>query len=188
MAARRKAATYADLEKVPDTMVAEILDGELVVSPRPALRHANTGSMLVGDLIFHFGGGGGSGAPGGWWILYEPELHFKHDVLVPDLAGWRRERMPKLPNVAACTLAPDWVCEIISDRTARYDRGRKKRIYARERIQHLWHIDPIARLLETFTLDGKRWLDAGTYEGEAKVRVPPFEARPVNLGRLWLPE
>src|ERR671922_1878408 len=108
-------ATYEDLLQVPDYLVAEIIDGELITSPRPAIRHAHTGAALLSALhsAFHQGQGG----PGGWWILNDPELHFKNDVLVPDIAGWRRERLPALPDAAFFTMGPDWLCEILSPST-----------------------------------------------------------------------
>jgi Uma2 family endonuclease len=127
---RKKRATYEDLRAVPDHLVAEIIEGELVVSPRPTLRHANAGTRLVGWLDGPFDRG--RGGPGGWIILFEPELHFKGEVLVPDVAGWRRERMAQVPDAAAIELAPDWVCEILSPKTAACDRASKLPIYARE--------------------------------------------------------
>ena len=126
-------ATYEDLCNVPDHKVAEILDGELIVSPRPALRYASASSRLGGILggPFDLGPDG----PGGWWILDEPELHLRDDILVPDLAAWRRERLPFVPDAAYMTLAPDWACEVISPSTERIDRSRKMRIYAREDVR-----------------------------------------------------
>ena len=139
MSAAQRRATYDDLLAVPDHLVAEILDGELIVSPRPAARHARAGSA-IGSVVFdRFDGPpGGPDAPGGWCILFEPELHLGPDVLVPDVAGWRVERMPSVPDVAAFTLAPDWVCEVVSPRTASIDRSRKMPIYAREGVRHAW--------------------------------------------------
>ena len=113
-------ATFDDLVKLPDNLVAEILHGELHASPRPALRHSRTerslGSAIGGPY------NDGIGGPGGWWILAEPELHLGADVLVPDLAGWRRTRMPEVPDAVYATIAPDWVCEILSPSTAKIDR------------------------------------------------------------------
>jgi len=188
MSTARRRATYDDLVKVPDTMVAEIIDGELIVNPRPATPHALAGSLLGSDLIGAFHGPPGSGAkPGGWWILFEPELHFGDDVLVPDLAGWRRERLPVLPNVAAMTQAPDWVCEVISPSTGTIDRSRKMRIYARESVTHLWLVDPSIRTLEIYRLEGGRWIVASTHGGADVVRAEPFAVAELALDRWWLP-
>ncbi len=145
----RKIATYDDLLALPRNQVGEILGGTLHASPRPAFRHARTASRLSGTLDGPFDVG--SGGPGGWWLLYEPELHLGPDVLVPDLAGWRRERMPVFPDVAACELAPDWGCEILSPGTAKLDRTIKLPIYARERVSHAWIIDPNEKTLEAPT-------------------------------------
>src|SRR5438552_988428 len=116
-------------------MVAEIIDGELIATRRPAAPHTLAASMIGFVLIGPFGGpSGAAGAPGGWWILDEPELHLGEDVVVPDLAGWRRERMPTVPDVAAFELPPDWACEVVSPSTGAIDRGRKMRVYNRERV------------------------------------------------------
>jgi Uma2 family endonuclease len=143
-------ATYDDLMKVPDIMVAEIVDGELHASPRPAPRHANATSAVASAVHppYHHGRGG----PGGWLILFEPELHLGRNVLVPDVAGWRRARMPRLPAEAYFPLAPDWVCEVLSPSTASLDRVKKLAIYAREQVGHAWLIDPAARTLEVLRL------------------------------------
>jgi Uma2 family endonuclease len=179
----RSPATYDDLLQVPDHLIAEILGGDLYASPRPALPHAHAASALAGDLHHPFGRG--RGGPGGWWILFEPELHLSWDVFVPDLAGWRRDRLPRLPDTAAMALAPDWVCEILSPSTARLDRAVKMPLYAREGVRHLWLIDPAARTLEVFRLEGTNWLLVGVHAGESVVRVEPFAAIEIELAALW---
>ncbi len=184
--AERK-ATYEDLLALPEHVVGEILDGELHTHPRPAPRHAHAYAVLGHSLgaPFH----GGIGGPGGWWILDEPELHLGGDVLVPDLAGWRRERMPALPETAWFELAPDWVCEILSPSTAAVDRGLKLPIYAREGVPWLWLVDPDARTLEVYRLgEDRHWTLLEVLHGDAPVRQPPFDAIEFPLGRLWPPE
>jgi Uma2 family endonuclease len=183
----RRRATYEDLLKVPDTMVAEILDGELHATPRPASPHARAASGIGSDLWGRFDRPpNGPGQPGGWWILFEPELHLGADVVVPDVAGWRREKMPVLPNVAAFTQAPDWACEVVSPPTAAADRVRKMRIYARESVGHLWLVEPLAKTLEVYRLENGRWVVAGTQGGSERVRAEPFEAVELELTRWWL--
>ena len=178
-------ATYQDVLDAPPHMVAEIVDGKLYTHPRPALRHAIASSGL-GNRIgtpFHFGDGG----PGGWWIVFEPELHLGKDILVPDIAGWRRERVPVFPTGAYCTLAPDWVCEVLSPSTRKLDLGGKRAVYARERVSYLWLADPIVQSLEAFELRGTQWVLIDTLFDDATVSLPPFEAISFNLGDLWLP-
>jgi Uma2 family endonuclease len=183
--ARRK-ATYADLVKVPDLLVAEILEGELITTPRPAVPHALAGSAIVSTLFDEFNRPpGGAGKPGGWWILYEPELHLGDDVVVPDVTGWRRARMPTCSTGAAIDLAPDWACEVLSPKTARVDRGQKMRIYAREGVGHLWFVDPIARTLEIYRLEHGQWIVAATHGGTQAIRAEPFAELEVELGRWW---
>jgi Uma2 family endonuclease len=182
----KRRATYADLLAVPEQMVAEIVAGELHASPRPASPHAHA-AWTVGQDIGPFGEKpGGARGPGGWWILFEPELHLGSDVLVPDLAGWRRGRMERIPRVAHFDLAPDWTCEIVSPDTARLDRIGKMPVYARAGVGHLWLLDPDARTLEVYRLEAGRWVVVGTFGGNATVRAEPFEALQLDLSRWWL--
>jgi Uma2 family endonuclease len=176
-------ATYEDLCQLPDRVVGEIVDGELFVSPRPALPHASTSSALGMEIgpPFRFGRGG----PGGWWILDEPELHLGEDIVVPDLAGWRRERLPAIPDAAFLVLAPDWACEIISPSTERLDRSKKLQVYGREGVGHLWLINPIARTLEVLRLEQGRWVVAGTHAGDEVVHAEPFDVIALELTNLW---
>lgn len=182
-------AVLAAFRAVPDTMVAEILDGELHTTPRPARRHTNTASLLGGELHGPFRRG--TGGPGGWVILDEPEIHLgpKPDILVPDLAGWRRERMPDAVGPDGAPphheVAPDWVCEILSPSTEAVDRGRKMRIYRREGVRHAWLINPDLRTLEVYRLEGGRWWLQDTFEADAAVRAEPFEAIELSLAVLW---
>jgi Uma2 family endonuclease len=178
-----KRATYDDVLSAPENKVAEILEGELVLSPRPspvhALAHSSLGALIGGP--FHHGIGG----PGGWWILSEPEVHFGDDVLVPDVAGWRRERMPGMPAEAFFTLAPDWVCEVISPSTARIDRGRKLPIYARAGVAFAWLVDPLERLVEVLQLREGVWSIVAVHSDADVVRLAPFSALELPLSRLW---
>ena len=180
----RQPATYEDLLKVPDHLVAEIVEGELFTSPRPASRHAHASTGLGAELHMRFQRG--NGGPGGWWIVSEPELHLGRDVLVPDIAGWRKERMPAFPDVAWFDLAPDWICEVVSPATARLDRLRKLPRYARYAIQWAWIVDPIAKGLEVYRLEQERWSLLSTHEGVGLVRIEPFDACEIDLGALWI--
>ena len=178
-------ATYEDLLKVPDIMVAEIVDGELHASPRPAPPHASAAFVLGGGLVPV--SQGKHGGPGGWWILPEPELHLGRDVLVPDLAGWRRARMPDMPRTPYFPLAPDWVCEILSPSTASLDRLKKLAIYAREQVAHAWLVDPLARTLEVLRLEAGRWTILATHGDSEVVRAEPFAEIELALAPLWVP-
>lgn len=182
-AATKRLATYQDVLDAPAHRVAEIIEGTLETHPRPAPRHANVSSGLGMKLgpPFRFGDGG----PGGWWILDEPEVHLGGDVVVPDLAGWRRERMPELPETAWFETAPDWACEILSPSTRALDLGPKRRLYAEHGVTHLWLVDPDARTLEAFALDQGSWRLVATLVGEAPVSLPPFDAITFDLNALW---
>lgn len=178
-----KSATYADLEAVPDHLVAEIIFGALVTHPRPTPRHGAATSAL-GALTagpFQFGAGG----PGGWIFVDEPELHLGPDIVVPDIAGWRRERMAEPPDKAYFEIAPDWICEGLSPATEKYDKGPKRIIYARSEVGHLWYLDARVRSLEVFARANQSWLLLGTYFDNDEVRAPPFDAIAFKLGLLW---
>jgi Uma2 family endonuclease len=179
----KRRATYDDLLALPENVIGEILGGVLYSQARPASPHAIAASRLGGELYSPFDRS--RGGPGGWVILDEPELHLHGDVLVPDLAGWRRARMPQIPEATAFELAPDWVCEVLSPSNAAHDRVRKLPAYARERVQHAWLVDPASRTLEVFTLEGERWVLVGTWDGDTRVRAEPFDAIELELGALW---
>jgi len=178
-------ALYDEYLAVPDRLRAEIIDGTLYVSPRPAPRHANATSVLGGELNGAFQRG--RGGPGGWWIIHEPELQLDElQPIAPDLAGWKVERMPALPETAYFTLAPDWICEVLSKSTERIDRDKKLPRYASHGVGHVWFVDPIGKTLEVYALgDGRQWRTVRTYEGNARVRVEPFAAIEIDLADLW---
>ncbi len=179
-------ATYQDVLNAPPHVVAEIIDGTLYTHPRPKPIHAVAKSRLGMKIgpPFDLGDRG----PGGWWILNEPELHLNQDIVVPDLAGWRRERMRELPNEAYFTLVPDWVCEVLSPSTRKLDLGAKRAIYAREGVKFIWFVDPIERSLEAFQLLGAKWVLIDKLFDDASVSLPPFEAVCFDLDSLWPPQ
>ena len=172
----RSDTLYEALEALPEGVNGEIIAGQLYAFPRPAARHGLTASNIGGDLVNPFSRG--RGGPGGWWIITEPEVHFIRDVelSVPDLAGWRRERMPDLPDDHRFQVVPDWVCEILSPSTASHDRETKLPLYARHGIGHVWVVDPKAGRLEAFELVDGLWRDVGVFEGDAPIRAAPFDA------------
>ncbi|HZI04130.1 MAG TPA: Uma2 family endonuclease [Archangium sp.] len=188
MAKGKKPATYEDIEALPVGWVGELLGDELVASPRPAMPHARVGVTLSARLSMAFDQEK-PGVRGGWWILYEPELHFGREVLVPDLAGWRRERMPEpsFAEAAFSTVAPDWLCEVLSPSTVHIDRHRKLPIYHREGVSHVWLIDPRTRILEIYRRQERDWLHVVSHSGDGEVIAEPFDALPLTLGSLWWP-
>jgi hypothetical protein len=179
----RRPATYQDVLDAPPGMVAELIGAALYLSPRPAAPHAFSASSVGIEVGGSFGRG--RGGPGGWWILFEPELHLGEDVLVPDVAGWRRERMPAIPKTAAFTVAPDWVCEVLSPATAKLDRTAKRDRYGVAGVAHLWLVDPEERTLEAFALREGAWVLAAAFKDADEVRVAPFDAIAIPLSALW---
>lgn len=174
---------YGAILDLPDTVVGELINGELVVSPRPSPPQAVCAANL--NAIVNSVFGLGIGGPGGWWILMEPELHLAGDVVVPDLAGWRRERLPETPAEAYFTLPPDWVCEVLSPKSAKHDRVSKLDIYRRHSVPFYWIIDPIRRTLEVLALHDARWAIGQTLGDDDAVCAPPFEATTFQLTTLW---
>jgi Uma2 family endonuclease len=184
----KKEATYEDLLNVPENMIGEIIDGELIVSPRPTRRHVHVTSLLGVKLTppYHFGEGGG---PGGWIIYDEPEIQFDvRNILVPDLAGWRRERLTMSPEEHRFTTAPDWICEVLSPSSARNDRISKMRTFIQYRAPHVWLIDPILTTLEAYKIEPDGRLTLSAFMGNEKARVEPFPELDLDLSVLWLEE
>jgi Uma2 family endonuclease len=180
----KRPATYQDVLDAPEHMVAELIDDELFLWPRPAGPHTLVGSYLGGELHGPFSRG--RGGPGGWLILDEPELHLgKKRVCVPDLAGWRRERMSTVPDDHQFTIAPDWVCEVASRSTEKFDRAKKLPIYAAAGIRHAWLVHPGHRTLEVLRLVDGNWMLVGIYADNETVRAEPFDAIELDLATLW---
>ncbi len=172
---------YEALERLPDNVVGEIIDGKLYVSPRPRTIH----SRATGRLFKKLGPFDEDDGPDGWVHLFEPELHLRGDVLVPDIAGWRRKRMAEMPDVVGIELAPDWVCEVLSPSTEALDRDRKMAVYAREGVKHLWFVDPRPQTLEVYRLEGRSWRQVSVHTGNTVAHAEPFEALPLDLAALW---
>jgi Uma2 family endonuclease len=180
----RPPATYQDVIDAPADKVAEIVAGTLYLHPRPRFRHSHAIGAVGYEVYgaFHKGRGG----PGGWWILIEPEVHLGDDVFVPDVVGWRRERMPEFPADAPFgTLVPDWICEVLSPSTRTFDLTTKRTAYAAHGVEHLWLVDPEARTLEAFRLAAGAWTLAAALAGDAEASVPPFDAIAFPLADLW---
>jgi Uma2 family endonuclease len=179
----KEPATYADIEAAPPHLVAEIIDGELMTHPRPSPRHGGAAFSLSGTLKGPFQSG--RGGPGGWVFFVEPEINFGSDLLVPDIAGWHRERQPTYPEKNFFTVVPDWVCEVLSASTEKRDRTLKMRIYAEAGIPHMWLVDPRLQVLEAFELNQSRWSKIGDWNSDDEVRAPPFDAISFSLADLW---
>lgn len=180
----KRRATYDDLRAVPANLIAELVDGEIYTQARPASLHSRAASGISEELGPPFNRG--RGGPGGWIILYEPELHLGSNVLVPDLAGWRRERMPELPDVPYFELAPDWLCEILSPYTALFDKRTKLPLYASHAVAHVCLTDPTERTREVLRLDGPSYRLDGVFGGDERARIPPFDAIEFDVGALWM--
>lgn len=179
----RRYATYEDVLAAPPHMIAEVIDGELRLQPRPAIPHAAAATALGEELGPPFKRG--RGGPGGWILLDEPELHLGADILVPDMAGWRRERLPEMAPEPFFTLAPDWVAEVLSPSTGKYDRTDKLGIYRREGVEWVWLVDPLQRTLEVLRRDDQAWSLRGAWRDDQRARAEPFDAIELELGVLW---
>ena len=181
----REHATYQDLVELPENMVGEIIEGELYASPRPGGPHARFASALGMDIGSAYDRG--RGGPGGWWILDEPELHLGRNVIVPDLAGWRRERMPRIPVDHVFSISPDWICEVLSPSTGRLDRAKKMPIYARFEVSYAWLVDPQQRYVEVKRLPNDTWTEIATFSGSERMRAEPFPEIEIDLESIWGP-
>lgn len=183
----KKIATYNDILVLPEYLIGEIINGELITMPRPGPRHIRSSSKLGGTLTNSFDNDN-SNLPGGWWILDEPELHIEANIIVPDLAGWRKELVPKIPTVKAYfEIVPNWVCEILSKKTAIIDRTEKLPFYHKIKVDYVWFINPEQKTLEIYVRKEDEWKIIN-FGGEQIVRAIPFNAIEINLGDLWLPD
>lgn len=188
MTAARKLATYEDLLALPEDAPAEVIGGELVALPGALPRHGYAQIGLGGLLRGPFDRGRGGG-PGGWWILPEVDVRLgAHDIVRPDLAGWRRERLPSPWNTRPIDVVPDWIAEVLSPSCEKRDRVTKMRLYAHAGVPHYWLIDPAERCLEVYALEGARWVLAGSFDDTSVARIPPFEAIELPVGELFPPE
>lgn len=180
----KRRATYEDLRALPENVTGEIIAGELHTQPRPAGPHTLVASGLGMDLGAPFDRG--RGGPGGWIFAAEPELHLDEDVLVPDLAAWRVERLPSEARVGTSfSVVPDWVAEVASPSTTQRDRLIKVPVYASRGVPHLWLVEPVEGRVEAYELNAGRWVWLGTWADERAAAIPPFDAVPLDLIRLW---
>jgi Uma2 family endonuclease len=181
-------ATYADLLALPSDVHAEVLGGEIVTAPAPLPRHSRVQRSISRFIGGPFDDDDGRGGPGGWWIFVEVDVALSaHDIVRPDLAGWRRERLPRPGPTRPIEIAPNWLCEVLSPATAARDRVHKRNLYARAGVPHYWLIDPAARVLEALTLRDGAWLETGVYDDTSVARIPPFDGIELEVGRLFLP-
>jgi Uma2 family endonuclease len=182
----RKFSLYEQLIALPEGLTGEIINGQLRTQPRPAWPHIVAGTRLGTDIEGPYGRG--RGGPGGWWIVLEPEVHFVLDaeVTVPDIAGWRKETMPKSPEGHKISVVPDWVCEIFSPSTKSTDRGEKMPLYARHGVRYAWLVDPKTHTLEAYELAAGRWTPLGFFRDDDQVSVAPFDEIVIRLTDLWV--
>lgn len=184
----RRLATYADLQALPEDARVEILDGELVARAGALPRHSHVQGELARRIGGPFNGDGEHGGPGGWWILLEVEVALSaHQIVRPDVAGWRRERLPDPWDMRPITVVPDWICEVLSPSNAARDRVKKLRLYAQVGVSFYWMIDPAERTLEALRLGESGWVSFSAYDDESAARIAPFDAVELEVGRLFPP-
>lgn len=181
-------ATWADLEALPEGVVGELIRGVLYTMPRPRFGHRNAGSVLGAELNGPFQRGR-DGGPGGWWILDEPGIALPEldvEELSPDLAGWKKERLPHPPREGSITIAPDWVCEILSPTTRRHDLRIKRPLYAEAGVRWMWLVDVDARTVLASRNEGGRWMELGVWADADAMRAEPFDSHEIALADLWI--
>jgi Uma2 family endonuclease len=176
-------ATELDLRAVPDDRVAHLVDGQIYSHARPRIAHSATTGGIYHQLSISYNDTR-RGGPGGWLFLFEPELRLGKDVVVPDIAGWRRERMPRAPDVAQISLAPDWICEVLAKGTEAFDRGPKLRCYVRAGVPHLWYVQPAAKFIEVLRTQGDFYATVATEVFTESISLEPFTAVPIDLSEL----
>jgi Putative restriction endonuclease len=171
-------AAYDDLVAAPSNLIAEIVDGRLYGTPRPPPRLSTVASRLNAIV--------GSAECDRWWLLWKVEIHLREDVLVPDLSGWRRDRLPNIPDAPWMSSAPEWACEVMASPSEEHlDRVVKLPVYAREGVACVWLVKPLTRTLEVYRRNGTNWTLVVAHGGYGKIRVEPFDSLEWDLGRLW---
>jgi Uma2 family endonuclease len=180
---KKRRATYQDVIDAPEHMIAEVIGGELRLTTRPGGPATAVATNALGEIQPPFGRG--RGGPGGWIILFEPELHLGEEILVPDLAGWRLERMSVVPDAAFFTLPPNWICEVLSRSTEKTDRAEKLPIFAQFGVGHAWLVHPRRRTVEAFRLHEGKWLAIAVHKDDERARIEPFDAIELDLAALW---
>lgn len=184
----RRRATYADLAALPEGTRAEVIGGELHTSPAPLPRHSKAEGAIRRFVGGPYDDDDGARGAGGWWNFLEVDVELAtHDIVRPDISGWRRDRLPDPGTERPIHVAPDWVCEVLSPSTASLDRGSKRELYAAHRVGHYWLVDPDARIIEVFENADGRWVLVGTYHAGQTAALPPFVEVEIPLGRLFLP-
>lgn len=188
LSSRPKLASYADLRALPDGVKGEVLGGDIVTEPAPLPQHSNAQGAARSLLGRPLHDDDGRGGPGGWWIFVEVDVALgPHDIVRPDISGWRRERLVRPGKVRPIDVVPDWVCEVVSPSSAARDRVTKRNLYARCGIPFYWLIDPEARVLEALALRDGVWVETGVFDESATARIAPFEVVELEVGRLFLP-
>jgi Uma2 family endonuclease len=181
----RKLATYADISHLPEGENVEIIAGEIIVSPRSKPAHGLAQAALSWSVAGPFGF---RDDPGGWWIVVEVEVELgRHDVYIPDLAGWRRARVPIFPDDRPVTVVPDWVCEVLSPSTGRIDRVKKAHGYLEGGVPFFWIVDLEGRVLEAFEARDGSWVRLGAWGDGDSARIPPFDAVEIAISPLFPP-
>ena len=177
---------YGQLLDLPENQVGEIIHDQLYVQPRPSWLHGQAEGSIIAGLHTLYRRDGGK--TDGWWIIPEPEIHFRRDqeVLVPDIAGWRKARLPTPPKDHRCEVIPDWVCEILSPSTEQKDRTIKMPLYARYHIPFLWLVHPILKTVEVFMLHQEQWQSVGVFSGDTQIVMPPFDTITLDLALWWV--
>jgi Uma2 family endonuclease len=196
-APKKKLATYEDLLALPDGVKAELIDGEIIIHsssdprvaalPAPLPEHSRVQGGLRRFLGGPFDDDDGFGGVGGWWILAEVEIRLGGQIVRPDVAGWRRERLASPWGLRPIEIIPDWICEVVSPSNASHDRVTKKHLYAKHGIAHYWIADTEEVTLETFTLHDAVWTASGAFTRGGVARIEPFEAIELDVGRLFPP-
>ncbi len=185
MESARKLPTLVDLDALPVGVKGEIIEGVLYTMTRPRSRHQRLASSITARVHGPFDNG--RGGPGGWWILVEPGIELPNtSEIAPDLAGWRRERMPELPEDTSITVVPDWVCEILSPTNRRHELLVKKPYYARVGVSFLWLVDREARALSAHRLENGLWVELSSWGDETEARIPPFDAIAIDVRSFWV--
>ncbi len=188
MEAAKTLLTYKDLLGLAEDVRAEILGGAMAMSPSALPRHSLAQRVLGSVIGGPFHDEHDAGGPGGWWIFPEVDVQLGvHDIVRPDLAGWRRERLQDPWDARPIRVVPDWICEIISPSNGSHDRVTKRALYARYGVSFYWLVDPHQCVLEALQLCDGKWLELGAWDASDAAGIQPFDAVTLELRRVFPP-
>ena len=182
---QRPTTTVDEWLREPAEKRYELIDGDLIEKAAPDFSHGSAQAGLIAHLHPWFHQRDGGDRPGGWWIASEVDVVLDDNGFRPDIAGWRRERVPEMPKTRPVRVRPDWICEIVSESNATTDTIKKLRRYHQAGVPHYWLLDPATRTLAVYRHAAEGYQSVLVAEAGETARAEPFEAIELRIAALF---